>query len=177
MTIKRILILFALVILAMAAIARASAQDVAKVELPDAPVISTHAMIRQRPALPVRQPWMTRLEMVDAAGILTTRTLDFVSTEGFLARGVPEGELPSALVHSKPGFFFYSEGVGVGEILAEHYFDRSRLAKHRVARIAARAGIEASIALLAKTDIGNFQAQPAAPLQRLESGHKILTRR
>ena len=175
MTIKRILILFALVILAMAAIARASAQDVAKVELPEAPAITNNAV--SRPAVPIHQPWMTRLEMVDAAGILTTRTLDFVSTEGFLARGVPEGELPSALVHSKPGFFFYSEGVGVGEILAEHYFDRSRLAKHRVARIAARAGIEASIALLAKTDIGNFQAQPAAPLQRLGFGSKILSRR
>ena len=174
MTIKRILILFALVILAMAAIARASAQDVAKVELPEAPAVTNNAI--SRPAVPVHQPWMTRLEMVDAAGILATRTLDYVSTEGFLARGVPEGELPNGLVHG-PKFLLYSEGIAASEIVAEHYFDRSRLARHRVARIAARAGIEASIALLAKTDIGNFQAQPAAPLQRLEFGHKILTRR
>ena len=174
MTIKRILILFALVILAMAAIARASAQDVAKVELPEAPAVTSNAV--SRPAVPVHKPWMTRLEMVDAAGIITTRTLDYVSTEGFLARGVPEGELPNGLVHG-PKFLLYSEGIAASEIVAEHYFDRSRLARHRVARIAARAGIEASIALLAKTDIGNFQAQPAAPLQRLEFGHKILRRR
>ena len=175
MTIKRILILFALVILAMAAIARAaSAQDVAKVELPEAPAVTNNAI--SRPAVPVHQPWMTRLEMVDAAGILATRTLDYVSTEGFLARGVPEGELPNGLVHG-PKFLLYSEGIAASEIVAEHYFDRSRLARHRVARIAARAGIEASIALLAKTDIGNFQAQPAAPLQRLGFGSKILSRR
>ena len=174
MTIKRILILFALVILAMAAIARALAQDVAKVELPEAPAVTNNAI--SRPAVPVHQPWMTRLEMVDAAGILATRTLDYVSTEGFLARGVPEGELPNGLVHG-PKFLLYSEGIAASEIVAEHYFDRSRLARHRVARIAARAGIEASIALLAKTDIGNFQAQPTAPLQRLGFGPKILSRR
>jgi hypothetical protein len=52
------------------------------------------------------------------AGVITTRIMDYVSTENVLAGGGRELLLPKFLVSNRPMFAAFSIGSGMGEICA-----------------------------------------------------------
>lgn len=73
----------------------------------------------------VKKPLVTPIDLSLYAGVLATRSLDYVTTERLLDRGGRELLLPSGLVHSKPAFAAFSLGSGAAEI-----YTARRLAKH-----------------------------------------------
>lgn len=65
--------------------------------------------------------------LVDAslyAGVITTRSLDYITTEHVLAGGGKELILPNSLVRNKPLFAAFSIGSGVGEVFAARMLAR-----------------------------------------------------
>jgi hypothetical protein len=59
------------------------------------------------------------------AGVIATRTLDYISTEKVLAGGGRELFLPTFLVTDKPMFAAFSIGSGVGEIYISRILRKS----------------------------------------------------
>jgi hypothetical protein len=86
-------------------------------------------------------------------GIVGYRMGDYFTTEKALAHGGVEGELPAALVESKPGFAAYSLGLAALEISGSVY-----LHKHGHKRIA-RFADTLSVAAGTRTDIKNARVQ------------------
>lgn len=52
------------------------------------------------------------------AGVMATRTMDYVTTERLLTAGGHELMLPSGLVANKPAFAVFSIGSGIAEVYA-----------------------------------------------------------
>lgn len=65
-------------------------------------------------------PQATTVDFSLYAAVMTTRVLDYVSTERVLDSGGKEDILPSGLVHNKPAFALYSIGTGAAEIFISH---------------------------------------------------------
>lgn len=59
------------------------------------------------------------------AGVIATRTMDYISTENVLAGGGRELFLPRFLVTDKPMFAAFSVGSGVGEIYVSRILRKS----------------------------------------------------
>jgi hypothetical protein len=78
------------------------------------------ACFGQQPEQPI-----TAIDYSLYAGVLATRTLDFVSTEQLLDRGGHELILPSGLVSDRPAFAAFSLGSGVAEIYASRKLRRN----------------------------------------------------
>ena len=120
MTIKRILILFALVILAMAAIARASAQGVAKVELPEAPTPATTtngAIVWHAPQAKQQVFLSSRLNRALILANFGVRLADAITTEDAMhnkCKCFHETQLPNAIVQRPAAMYAYSFGIAAG---------------------------------------------------------------
>ena len=85
-------------------------------------------------------------------GIVGYRLGDYFTTENGLKHGAVEGELPAALVESKPGFAAYSLGLAALEISGSVY-----LHKHHHQRLA-RIADTVSVGMGVRTDIKNAAA-------------------
>ena len=70
---------------------------------------------------PLHSEVMTRTSFLLAGGLVASRALDWASTQECLRRSwCHEGELPNALVHSKPGLAAYEASMSALGIFAQH---------------------------------------------------------
>ena len=70
---------------------------------------------------PLHSEVMTRTSFLLAGGLVASRALDWASTQECLRRSwCHEGELPNALVHSKPGLAAFEASMSALGIFAQH---------------------------------------------------------
>jgi hypothetical protein len=120
----------------------------------------------QLPDAPVKQPFMTKMEAVEAGELFTANILDYTSTEAGIAKGGWIDVLPQGLVDSKPGFMAYKLGTITGEVEAMRVYDRLPIVRrHKVLRWAGIAGIQTITAFTLKTDVDNYEYKGARKVE------------
>lgn len=67
------------------------------------------------------KPVITLTDVSLYAGVLASRSIDFITTEHVLAHGGKELILPKGLVDNKPAFAAYSIGFGFAECYIAHF--------------------------------------------------------
>jgi hypothetical protein len=101
---------------------------------------------------------MTRTNLLLAGGLVASRALDWASTEECLRRSwCHEGELPNALVHSKPGLAAYEASISALSIFAQH-----EIGKHGHRKIAFIGQVVASSLILGQ-DAYNYYVDKSYP--------------
>ena len=101
---------------------------------------------------------MTPTSLLLAGSLVASRALDWASTEECLRRSwCHEGELPNALVHSKPGLAAFEASVSALSIFAQH-----EIGKHGHRKLAFMGQVVASSLILGQ-DAYNYYVDKSYP--------------
>jgi hypothetical protein len=101
---------------------------------------------------------ITRTSLLLAGGLVASRALDWASTEECLRRSwCHEGELPNALVHSKPGLAAFEASMAALGIYAQH-----EIGKHGHRRLAIMGQVVSSSLILGQ-DAYNYYVDKSYP--------------
>jgi hypothetical protein len=105
-----------------------------------------------------RSQVMTPSNLLLAGGLVASRALDWASTEECLRRSwCHEGELPNALVRSKPGLAAFEVSVSALSIFAQH-----EIGKHGHRKVAFMGQVVAS-SLIVGQDAYNYYVDKSYP--------------
>jgi hypothetical protein len=101
---------------------------------------------------------MTRTSFLLAGGVVASRALDWASTEECLRRSwCHEGELPNALVRSKPGLAAFEASMSAFGIFAQH-----EIGKHGHRKLAIMGQVVSSSLILGQ-DAYNYYVDKSYP--------------
>jgi hypothetical protein len=110
---------------------------------------------------PLHIEMMSRTSFLLAGGLVASRALDWASTQECLRRSwCHEGELPNALVHSKPGLAAFEVSMSALGIFAQH-----EVAKHGHKKLAIVGEIVSSSMILGQ-DAYNYYVDKSYPRHR-----------